>query len=227
MIFYGNNFIDLDNYYTTIKNIKPLSREKERELAIKIRDNNDQEALNELVEANLKYVITIAKRFCWSGLPLYDLIMEGNLSLFRAARKFDPNKGTKFITYARPWITQAIQEFIKNQDIDVETTNIYDYIYDDCRFTEDPNIIFENEIEVIQSRDSAVNELLHSLNKRELRILQLYFGLNGNQEKSLSEIAEELGLTKERVRQIKDLCIEKLQYKVMSDNRNIELKEII
>ena len=82
-------------------------------------------------------------------------------------------------------------------------------------------------IEVIQSRDSAVNELLHSLNKRELRILQLYFGLNGNQEKSLSEIAEELGLTKERVRQIKDLCIEKLQYKVMSDNRNIELKEII
>ena len=82
MNYYDENFNDLAKYCGTLKNGKGLSREKERELALKIQQG-DNKALNELVEANLKYVVTIAKKFAWTGLPLYDLISEGNLGLIR------------------------------------------------------------------------------------------------------------------------------------------------
>jgi RNA polymerase primary sigma factor len=93
MNFYDENFNDLSKYCNTLGKSKGLTREKERELALKIQEG-DNKALNELVEANLKYVVTIAKKFAWSVLPLYDLISEGNIRLIRAAKKFDPDRGT-------------------------------------------------------------------------------------------------------------------------------------
>lgn len=220
-----NYFNDLTYYCNSIKNSKPLTREQEKDLSIRIK-NGDEEALNELVNSNLKYVITIAKRFAWSGIPMYDLVSEGNLGLIRAAKKFDYNRGTKFITCARPWITQAIQEFVKSQNVDKEFSSIDDYVFDNEVSDEMINTEFEHEVDILQSRSNAINELLKSLNKREYRVLQSYFGLNGEKEQTLEEISQSLGISKERVRQIKDNCIEKIQYKVMSNKKYSEFKEL-
>lgn len=225
MNYYDENFNDLSKYCNTLNKSKGLSREKERELALKIQEG-DNKALNELVESNLKYVVTIAKKFAWTGLPLYDLISEGNLGLIRAARKFDPDRGTKFITCAKPWITQAIQQYVQDNNIDKEFTNVDDYVFDENTSSELINADFEDEIHDIQSRSNAIDELLSCLNKREYRVLQSYFGLNNTQEKTLDEISEEMGLTRERVRQIKDASIEKLQFKAMSSNSYSQFKEL-
>ena len=225
MNFYGENFNDLSKYCNTLGKRRGLTREKERELALKIQEG-DNKALNELVEANLKYVVTIAKKFAWTGLPLYDLISEGNIGLIRAAKKFDPDRGTKFITCARPWITQAIQQYVQNNNIDKEFTNVDDYVFDNEQNSEMINADFEDEVHNIQSRSNAIDELLSCLTKREYRVLQAYFGLNNVQEKTLDEIGEEMGLTQERVRQIKDESIEKLQFKAMSNNSYAEFKEL-
>lgn len=225
MYYYEGNMADLSKYCSSINGGKGLSRDKERELAYKIQEG-DNSALNELVESNLKYVITIAKKFAWSGIPLYDLIAEGNLGLIKAARKFDPERGTKFITCARPWITQSIQEYVKNQNVDKEFTNIDEYIFEEEPNDEMINTDFEYEVENIQSRDNAISELLSCLTKREYRVLQSYFGLNGEKVMTLDEISEDMGLTQERVRQIKDKCIEKLQFKAMSNNAYSEFKEL-
>lgn len=225
MNFYDENFNDLSKYCNTLGKSKGLTREKERELALKIQEG-DNKALNELVEANLKYVVTIAKKFAWTGLPLYDLISEGNIGLIRAAKKFDPDRGTKLITCARPWITQAIQQYVQNSNIDKEFTNVDDYVFDDEQNSEMINTDFEDEVHNIQSRSNAIDELLSCLTKREYRVLQAYFGLNNTKEKTLDEIGEEMGLTQERVRQIKDESIEKLQFKAMSNNCYAEFKEL-
>jgi RNA polymerase primary sigma factor len=220
-----NYYNELSTYCNTLKSNKGLSREKERELALRIQEG-DEKALNELVEANLKYVVTLAKQFAWTGLPIYDLISEGNLGLIRAARKFDPDRGNKFITCAKPWIKQSIDYYIKSQNIDKEFTNVEDYVFEQ---EPDENLInddFESEVETSINRIDAINQLLDSLNKRERRVLQLYFGLNGNQEKTLDEIGQDMGLTQERVRQIKEESIEKLQFKVMSNNSFAEYKEL-
>ena len=225
MKYHETNFNDLTKYCSTLKNGKGLSREKERELALKIQDGDNQ-ALNELVEANLKYVVTIAKKFAWTGLPLYDLISEGNLGLIKAAKKFDPDRGTKFITCARPWITQAIQLYVSENNIDKEFTNVEDYVLEEEPNTELINSDFEEEVHNIQSRSNAIDELLSCLTKREYRVLQSYFGLNNTREMTLDEIGKEMGLTQERVRQIKDESIEKLQFKAMSNNAYGEFKEL-
>lgn len=225
MPYYDGNFEDLAKYCYTINKSKGLSREHERELAIQIQ-NGDENALNNLVEANLKYVITIAKRFAWSGIPILDLISAGNLGLITAAKKFDYNRGTKFITCARPWITQSIQDYVKKQHTDIEYTNADDYIFNDTPNEELINSAFEDEIANSSCREDAVQELLSCLTKRECRVLQLYFGLNGEQNKTLDEIGADMGLTQERVRQIKDTSIEKLQFKVMSDSSYSEYKEM-
>lgn len=225
MNYYDENFNDLTKYCSTLNKGKGLSREKEHELAEKIQQG-DNKALNELVEANLKYVVTIAKKFAWTGIPLYDLISEGNLGLIRAAKKFDPDRGTKFITCARPWITQAIQLYVQNSNTDKELTNMEDYIFDDETNDEMINTDFEDEVHNIQSRSNAIDELLSCLTKREYRVLQSYFGLNNCKEMTLDEIGKEMGLTQERVRQIKDESIEKLQFKAMSNNCYAEFKEL-
>ena len=225
LAYYEGNLIDLSRYCDTLKCSKRLTREKEAELAERIQAG-DHDALNELVEANLKYVITIAKRFSWSGIPLYDLISEGNLGLIKAARKFDPSRGTKFITCAKPWVTQAIDEFVKSQNTDKEFSSIDEYVFEK-KFSEDMiNKEFEDGIVSVRSQRDAVNELLECLTKRERRVLCSYFGLNGSKEMSLIEIGEDMGLTQERVRQIKDAGIEKMQFMAMENTEYSEYKKL-
>lgn len=103
----------INRYFKDVKKSEGLSSEKEGELAIRIQ-NGDTKAIDELVEANLKFVVTIAKEFQGQGLPLPDLISEGNYGLIKAAYKFDHTKGFKFISYAVWWIRQSILQSLND-----------------------------------------------------------------------------------------------------------------
>ncbi|HPC84531.1 MAG TPA: RNA polymerase sigma factor RpoD/SigA [Thermoanaerobaculaceae bacterium] len=98
----------LRRYLQEIGRFRQLTPEEEKELGARVKANGDPEALRQLVEANLRFVVAYAKRFRHSRVSLLDLINEGNIGLIQAARKFDPDKNVKFITYAVWWIRQAI-----------------------------------------------------------------------------------------------------------------------
>jgi RNA polymerase primary sigma factor len=101
-------------YLKEISKIKEISPDQEKELGRKIQ-KGDKEALNRLVEANLRFVVSVAKKYRGSGISFLDLINEGNLGLIEAAKRFDPSKNVKFITYAIWWIRQAIIHAIAEQ----------------------------------------------------------------------------------------------------------------
>jgi RNA polymerase primary sigma factor len=102
-----------DNYLRSINKYRLLSREEEKELAKRIR-TGDMNARDELVTANLRYVVTIANKYPTNGLSRMDLIQEGNIGAMKAAERFDEKKKFKFVTYAKPWIKQRIQRAIYN-----------------------------------------------------------------------------------------------------------------
>jgi RNA polymerase primary sigma factor len=104
----------LDQYLRDISAFPLITREQEVELAGRIRDD-DQEALDTLVRSNLRFVVSVAKKYQNQGVSLSDLINEGNLGLIRAAHKFDETKGIKFISYAVWWIRQAILQALAEQ----------------------------------------------------------------------------------------------------------------
>ncbi len=103
---------NLSIYLREIRKNSLLDREMEHELAIKARDENDEEAFNKLVQSNLRYVVSVANRYKGFGLPLEDLINEGNIGLIHAVRRFDPDRGVKLITYAVWWIRQSIMRIL-------------------------------------------------------------------------------------------------------------------
>jgi RNA polymerase primary sigma factor len=105
----------LQAYLRAIARLPRLTAEEERELAVGIRDRNDQDALRRLVEGNLRFVVSYAKRYRGLGVPFVDLIHEGNLGLMEAARRFDPGRNVKFITYAVWWVRQAIMHALSGQ----------------------------------------------------------------------------------------------------------------
>ncbi len=225
MTINNENFNEISKYCDSLKKSKSLTREEEKELAEKIK-NGDKEALDKLVTANLKYVVRVAKRYAWSNIPIYDLIAEGNIGLMRAAKKFDPSVGTKFITYADRWIRQSITEYVSKYNIDKEMCGLDEYVFEENCGEEFIDTSFEDTINKTQSRDNAIKELMSCLDKREYDILTSYFGLNDTKQLTLDEIGNNMGLTQERVRQIKDKGIEKLQYKAMSNNSYAEFKEL-
>jgi len=104
----------LGTYLKEISRIPLLTREEEIALACRAREG-DQEALKKLVESNLRFVVSVANKFSGCGIPLIDLINEGNIGLSEAARRFDPDRGVKFISYAVWWIRQAILQVLAEQ----------------------------------------------------------------------------------------------------------------
>ena len=98
----------LSQYLREISRIKPLTREEEGVIGARIQGSQSREALHELVRRNLKYVVTVANKYKGCGLALQDLIEEGNIGIIQAAKRFDPKRNVKFITYAVWWIRQAI-----------------------------------------------------------------------------------------------------------------------
>ena len=258
----------VQSYYKDLAETKshPLSRKRETELAVRIQEG-DVPARNELVQANLRFVVNIARQYLNRGLPLSDLISAGNLGLLTAAERFDPTKGFKFISYAVWWIRQSIQKTLSEhtrlvrlpmnqiqllgriskvseqlqqekegdpgaEEIAValnlpvsEVMEILDharapYSLDETIDEDDKcsrlNIRPDQEqelpdAEAERASDKALlDEMLSHLNDREQYILRLYFGLGGTEGMTLEKIGQRMGVTRERVRQIKKQALEKL-----------------
>jgi len=108
----SNRAATLSQYIARVQAIQPLSREHEYELACRVRDHDDAEAARQLVEANLRYVVAIALSYRRYGVRLADLVSEGNLGLMIALRKFDPSRGTRFVTYAAHWIRAYVLDHV-------------------------------------------------------------------------------------------------------------------
>lgn len=254
----SNRFINtkedsLSIYLKDVRKSETISIEKEIELAKRI-EKGDEKALNELVNANLRFVIKIAKEYQHQGVSLADLISEGNYGLITAAQKFDHTKGFRFISYAVWWIKQAIkhclnenartvrlpanminklsklrketEEFEKNNersatDNDVEYVEVPYCNSLSSPINEDGDVlgdllsddIFGNPDEIISEEENIKRQLhkaMKGLSDREKDIIYCYFGINGH-PLTLSQIGMEYGLTKERIRQIKESAIRKIR----------------
>lgn len=210
---------ELSTYFNDIQNIRRLTRREEQILSEKIQ-KGDEQALNKLVYHNLRFVVNIAKNYRNSNVPFADIISEGNLGLIRAAHKFDSSKGVKFISYAVWWIKNSINECIEKYNRDNETLSYDDYTINKCTDLDNKfeqiNEDFEEKINNIQSRKDAIESLMKCLHEREIKILTLFFGLNGGREMTLEEVGKEMCLTNERVRQIKDSALSKLKCEVLT-----------
>lgn len=223
--------VEIDSYFDDIKRYKHLTKAEERELAERIKQG-DEKALNKLVTSNLKFVVNIAKAYRKSGVPFSDLISEGNVGLMKAAKKFDGTKNIRFISYAVWWVKNSIQECIEEYHQENKEINaVEDYILDNCTNTDynGTNYInenFENELMNLQSRKTSITDLMKCLQNREIKVLIDYFGLENGKEKTLEEISDELHITNERVRQIKDKALIKLRTEALMSDEFETYKEL-
>lgn len=267
--------MSLDKYLSDISKIDMLTPEEETELAKKIREG-DEAAFARMVNANLRFVVSVAKQYQNQGLTLSDLINEGNVGLMKACTRFDETKGFKFISYAVWWIRQSIlqaivehsrlvrlplnkvsaynkvnesyQRFLQEFEREPSTEELADML--DITPSEVTNVLkggnrhvsFDAPVggdegdstilDLFQSEDNDLpdNELienslnveleagLQSLSSRERKVLVAYYGLNEQgRSLTLEEIGDLYGLTRERVRQIKERAIRRLR---KSTNRN-------
>ncbi len=258
----------LDQYLREISQYPLISRDDEVELA-KLIKTGCQDSLDKLVRSNLRFVVSVAKKYQNQGVSLSDLINEGNLGLIRAAHKFDETKGIKFISYAVWWIRQAIlqalaeqsrivrvplnragtlhrigkrssalqqelgreptvEEIAEGMDISEdevaktlsisqshlsldapltpgEDNKLLDYLPD----TQNPG---PDDETFERALSESVEEVLGTLKEREAKILRLYFGLDGKEPMTLEEIGSMMGITRERVRQIKEKALARLRH---------------
>ena len=257
----------LGSYLGEIANSTPLSSSEEVNLARKIKDG-DEGARNALVEANLRFVVSVAKEYQNRGVPLSDLISAGNMGLITAAERFDENKGFKFISYAVWWIRQAILQTLAEQartvrlplnkigllykiskasralqqervdapnpediasELDVPVEEVRETLICgravrslDATFKEEDHslldILPDDKQESPESQvlkgclRGQIESALGSLVGREAEILRLYFGLDGEEPMTLDQIGSRFGLTRERVRQIKEKALHRLRH---------------
>jgi len=227
---YVNDFsTTVKTYYNELKKYKPMSRDKEKELLIKAK-NGDLKAQNEILTANLRFVFNIASRYKGNGAAISDLISEGNLGLIKAMQKFDLSKDVKFISYAVWWVRNAMQEFIKKrqaslniekEDKTLSTPLISNGIPDsEDEWVERREIMLSNEEdeakqELHKNQRRIIDALMSKLQGREKKIVIEYYGIDGKKSKNLEELGKDLGITKERVRQIKQVALNKLRSEIL------------
>ncbi|RLJ70998.1 RNA polymerase primary sigma factor [Hydrogenivirga caldilitoris] len=288
----------INQYLKRISKIPLLTPEEEKELARKAQAG-DEEALKKLVESNLRFVVSVAKQYIGYGLPFSELIAAGNLGLLEAAKRFDPERGVKFISYAVWWIRQAIMQALSQQTgavrIPLKQSHLISKIgtiYAELakelerepvpeevaeqlskemiakelakelgrepteeeieeKFNEEGYKVSPEEVEkylqvcrIPLSLDAPVGEnedtffvdflskhgtaeveesviqevlereiydLLDKLPEKERRVIELRFGLKGNEPKTLREIGDILGVSRERVRQLETRALRKLR----------------
>jgi RNA polymerase primary sigma factor len=257
----------LDQYLREVSRHELLTPEEEIELGRRARDG-DEDAIQKLVRANLRFVISVAKKYQNRGVSLIDLIQEGNVGLVTAARKFDVEQGVKFISYAVWWIRQAILAALANQgravrvplnrasdlarifrererlkqelgrDPNIEevaaaaaltpeiVTSLQTLNAAEIRLdapigdSDDSQLVERFMSDEAQEPEEAVEErllaeqidrALDTLTPRDARVVRLYFGLDGGREHTLEEIGNMLGVTRERVRQLRDRALKRLR----------------
>ena len=257
----------LDQYLRDVSRHELITPDMEKVLGARAQ-KGDEEEVQELAKANLRFVISVAKKYQNRGVSLTDLIQEGNVGLVTAARKFDPEQGVKFISYAVWWIRQAILASLANHGRAVrvplnrasdlarifrekerlkqelgrdptpdelsEATDLTPALIESLQTlnaaeirldapigdSEDSQLVerfiteeaAEPEIEV-ENRllSESVSEALQLLEARDARVLRLYFGLEGDREHTLEEIGNLLGVTRERIRQLRDRALRRLR----------------
>ena len=225
-------------YLKEIGGFKPLTKQDEMKLWRRLKKNpNDTEAKNKLINSNLKFVVNVANSYKGRGLSMSDLVAEGNMGLLKAYAKFDPKKDVKFISYSVHWIRQTILEAIKKRNntdtedlpLDYERQEVGvddDYLESD-RTPNLVNTIAETfgDTEAVRTRKQleALGALFSSLTDREVTIVERYFGINGHDNETLEEIGISLGITKERVRQIKEDAMKKLRSAAMENRKVISI----
>jgi len=254
-------------YLREIGQVKLLTPQEEIELAARIK-KGDKKAREQMIKANLRLVVKIARDYEGIGLPLLDLISEGNIGLMKAVERFDPSKGGKLSTYGSWWIKQSIKRALANQSKTIRLpVHLVDKISKMRRTAmrlqeelgreptddelggelgisasrvaqmrlaairpasldapigdEDSN----NFAEVVQDEAAdtpyeqleektvtrMLQEMIKTLDPREATILRARFGLDGGPEKTLEEVGEKFGVTRERVRQIQNIALKKLR----------------
>ncbi len=262
----------LNQYLNEINKINLLSREEEITLAKGIKQG-DSKAIQEMVRRNLKYVVTVAKKYRGYGLSLQDLIEEGNIGLIQAAKRFDVSKNVKFITYAVWWIKQAImhslaeqsgtvrlpvkqagkvsrfnkksQEMCQNMEREPTQSEVAKSLgFDDDEinsimrayrkhFSLDTPLENDDQtpyLNLLENQDSIpyddqimhnslnekVDKMLEDLSEREAMILKMRFGFSG-EVKTLENIGQKIGLSRERVRQIEKRAKQRLKSKLQKE----------
>jgi RNA polymerase primary sigma factor len=264
----GDNETGFQIYLREIAKFPLLTAEQEVELARRIK-LGDQQARAEMVRANLRLVVRIARDYANFGLPLLDLISEGNIGLIKAVERFDPGKGGKLSTYAAWWIKESIRRALANQaktirlpvhlvdkigkmrrvssrmmeelgreptdeeladeiglsvfkikelrNVAIRPTSLDRPIQDDDYSLQFADVIgeegSENPFEALRDKDilKKVEELLELLNDREREIINSRFGLDGHRPETLGEVGEKFGVTRERVRQLQKVALNKLR----------------
>ncbi len=255
-------------YLREIGKIPLLSGEEEIELANRIKEG-DKEAKDKMINANMRLVVSIAKKYVGRGLDLLDLVQEGNTGLLRAVEKFDPDRGFKFSTYATWWIRQAItraiadqsrtiripvhmfetinkmlrtqrrltqelgreptnEEIAKEMEMEVDKIDHIQKIRQEISsldapvrdeeedsklgdFIEDEESATPEEAATSQLLKEHVNTMLDILSPREQKILKMRFGLEDGRGRTLEEVGQEFGVTRERIRQIEAKALAKLR----------------
>lgn len=216
----------LDLYLEEIGRRSVPSREEEGRLARRIREG-DETALEELVSRNLRFVVSVARRYQGRGLSLADLVNEGNLGMIRAARRFDGERGVRFVTYAAWWIRQAILEAVdrdrppeaKPRGPDGESRRAVrlslDAVDPDggslAERTPDPDAEAPDASTHRRALRRALARGLASLPEREARVLRLHFGLAGADPRPLSQVARRIDVSRSRVRQLRDQALRRLR----------------
>ncbi len=275
---------DLQLYLREINATALLSAEEERDLGWAIINDNCPESRDRMIRANLRLVVAIAKNFTNRGLPLTDLIEEGNIGLMRAVEGFDPAQGARFSTYASWWIKQAIKRALINAtqpihvpaymveliakwkehsrrleselghppsmqqladamnlpvrkvriirravkafqapargvtDVDGELLSLGDMLADTRHPTPDDHVLRGDEL-------ATLERLLEAIDEREAEILRLRFGLDGQEPLTLKEIADTVNISRERVRQIVDEALTKLNEQIADERPSRFFKE--
>jgi RNA polymerase primary sigma factor len=211
----------LHAYLRAIARLPRVTPEEERALARRIQESGgaDEEAVKRLVESNLRFVVSYAKRYRSFGVPFLDLIHEGNLGLIEAARRFDAARNVKFITYAVWWVRQAILHLLTGETRAASAASVS--LDAPAGDPDGPELWEKLEQETEPPAEAAlVQRALHDqiraalkdLDNKERQVVSLRFGLSSHDDpRTLQEIGDRLHLTRERVRQIEARAKDKLR----------------